>query len=79
MSFTAGQLAEEINRHVPGFSYDFSSDYRQDLADSWPNYVDDSSARTEWGWQQEYYLEEMVEDMLLNLKSNLAEGVISSW
>jgi len=75
MSFTAGQLAEEINRYIPEFSYDFSPDYRQGLADSWPNSVDDSSARSEWDWQPEYGLEETVEDMLVNLKPKLADEV----
>ena len=75
MSFTAGELAREIGRFVPEFSYSFSPDYRQELADSWPNSVDDSSARSEWGWQPEYRLEDMVEDMLINLKSKLADEV----
>jgi len=75
MSFTAGELAKEINRRVPDFTYDFSPDYRQELADSWPNSVDDSSAREEWGWRPEYGLEDMVEDMLLNLKPKLGDEV----
>ncbi|MBS3766172.1 NAD-dependent epimerase/dehydratase family protein [Candidatus Bipolaricaulota bacterium] len=73
MSFSAGELAREIDKRLEDFNYDFSPDYRQDLADSWPNSVDDSSARAEWGWQPEYGLEEMVEDMLINLKDKLAE------
>lgn len=75
MSFTAGQLAKEIGLYVPDFSYDFVPDYRQDLAESWPNSVDDSAARTEWGWKPEYGLEDMVEDMLVNLKPKLGEDV----
>lgn len=73
MSFSAGELAREIEKRVEGFSYDFAPDYRQDLADSWPNSVDDSSARAEWGWQPEYDLGDMVEDMLINLEDKLSE------
>jgi len=75
MSFTAGELAREIGRHIDEFSYDFSPDYRQELADSWPNSVDDRSARTEWGWQPEYDLEKMVRDMLVNLERKLGDDV----
>lgn len=75
MSFTAGELAREISRNVPEFSYDFSPDYRQEIADSWPNSLDDSAAREEWNWQPEYDLKDMVEDMLVNLKSKLADEV----
>ena len=75
MSFTAGELAREIKSHVPEFTYDFSPDYRQELADSWPNSVDDGAAREEWGWSPNYGLEEMVEDMLKHLSIKLEDEV----
>jgi len=75
MAFTAGELAEAIEKHIPEFTYDFKPDYRQELADSWPDSVDDSAARSEWGWQPEYDLEAMVSDMLLNLSKKLGDRV----
>lgn len=75
MNFSALELAEAIRRYVPEFSYDFSPDYRQELADSWPDSVDDSTAREEWGWQPEYDLKATVGDMLTNLADKLGGDV----
>ncbi|MFP4646948.1 MAG: NAD-dependent epimerase/dehydratase family protein [Candidatus Acetothermia bacterium] len=70
-SFSAGELARAIQEQIPDFTYDFQPDERQEIADSWPNSLDDSAAREEWGWETDYGLEEMVEDMLENLKTKL--------
>ena len=52
MSLTPEELAAEIRRHVPGFEIDYEVDpLRQAIADSWPDSMDDSAAREEWGWQ----------------------------
>ncbi len=65
MQFTPEELAAEIQRHVPGFSWKVEVDpLRQAIADSWPNSMDDSEARRQWGWQPEYSLPAMVQDML---------------
>ena len=69
MSFTAGDLAAEIRRHVPAFECEFAPDERQKIADSWPESLDDSAARKEWGWRPDYDMPTMVEDMLAALEN----------
>jgi nucleoside-diphosphate-sugar epimerase len=72
MSFTPEELAAEIRTHVPGFIIDYRVDpMRQAIADSWPNSLDDSAAREEWGWSPEFDLPAMVRDMLENLERKL--------
>jgi nucleoside-diphosphate-sugar epimerase len=71
MSFTVKDLADEIKKHIPDFEIEYKPDYRQDIADSWPDSVDDSAAREEWGWKPSYDLSAMVKDMLENLKKKL--------
>jgi nucleoside-diphosphate-sugar epimerase len=76
MSATPAMLAAEIQRHVPGFEVDFEVDpVRQAIADSWPDSLDDSAARAEWGWSPRYDLPGMTADMLdkLGAKSRPAE------
>jgi nucleoside-diphosphate-sugar epimerase len=68
MSFTPAELTEEIRRHRPAFEVDYRVDpVRQSIADSWPESVDDSAARSEWGWKAEYDLAGMTADMLAKL------------
>jgi len=74
MSFTAGELAAEIKKHIPEFVCEYEPDFRQDIADSWPNSLDDSAAREEWGWQPSYDLAAMTEDMLRVLSQRHSEG-----
>ena len=64
MSFTAGDLANAISDRVDGFTCEFKPDERQQYADSWPDDVDDSAAREDWGWKAEYDLGRMVNEML---------------
>ncbi|MBP7496468.1 MAG: NAD-dependent epimerase/dehydratase family protein [Bacteroidales bacterium] len=64
MSFTAGELAAEIKKHIPEFTIDYKPDFRQAIADSWPQSVDDKSAREEWGWKPKFGLAEMTKDMI---------------
>ncbi len=72
MSFTPARLAEEIRKHIPEFEISYDVDpVRQAIADSWPNYMDDSAARTEWGWHHEYDLPRMTEDMIEKLSGRL--------
>lgn len=68
MSFTPAEVAAEIRRHFPGFEVAYTPDFRQNIAASWPESIDDSSARNDWGWQPEYGLEKMTIDMLSHLK-----------
>jgi nucleoside-diphosphate-sugar epimerase len=74
MSFSAGRLASEIKKHLPGFDVTYSPDSRQAIADSWPKSIDDSTARTDWGWKEKYDLPAMVTDMLSRLGRRLSEG-----
>ncbi|MBL7751519.1 MAG: L-threonine 3-dehydrogenase [Chitinophagaceae bacterium] len=68
MSFSPKEIAAAIKKHIPDFSITYKPDYRQAIADSWPQSIDDSVARADWGWKQEYDLERMVGDMVENLK-----------
>lgn len=74
LSFSAGELAVEIKKHIPEFVCEYKPDFRQQIADSWPRTIDDSIARTEWGWEPQYRLAAMVEDMLEKLGRKHAEG-----
>lgn len=67
LSFTAGELTAEIRTHLPEFEAEYRPDHRQEIADSWPDSVDDAAAREDWGWEPEYGFERMVEDMVENL------------
>jgi len=72
MSIDPEMLAGSILKHIHGFSIDYKIDpVRQGIADSWPNSMDDSAAREEWGWQPKYDLEKMTEDMLTHLRKKL--------
>lgn len=68
MSFSPKEIAAEIKKHIPDFVIDYKPDYRQQIADSWPQSIDDSVARKDWGWKQEYDLGRMTTDMLNNLQ-----------
>lgn len=71
LSFSAGELAAEIQKHIPDFVCEYKPDFRQQIADSWPRAVDDSAAREEWGWEPQYDLPTMVADMLEKLRRKL--------
>ncbi|MGD0496492.1 MAG: L-threonine 3-dehydrogenase [Candidatus Bathyarchaeia archaeon] len=74
MSFSAGQLAAEIRKHVADFRCDYKPDFRQKIADSWPMSIDDSAARKDWGWRPSYNLATMTTDMVQKLSKRFAEG-----
>jgi len=67
MSFSPKEIAAEIKKHIPDFSVSYKPDYRQPIADSWPQSIDDAVARKDWGWKEEYNLQQMATDMLENL------------
>ncbi len=72
MSFAPEQLASEIKKHIPSFTLDYDVDpVRQAIADSWPNSLDDSDARAEWGWNPKYDLTAMTSEMLDKLREKL--------
>lgn len=67
LSFTPEALFATIQKRVPRLTADYHPDYRQTIADTWPNDVDDAHARADWNWQPEYDLEAMVDDIIANL------------
>lgn len=67
VSFTVEEIAREISKHIPSFEVRYEPDGRQNIADSWPQEVDDSNARRDWGWRPEYDLPAIVDDMLAHL------------
>jgi nucleoside-diphosphate-sugar epimerase len=67
MSFSPKEIAAEIKKYVPEFTISYNPDYRQQIAQSWPQSIDDTIARKDWGWKEEYDLSKMVKDMLANL------------
>jgi nucleoside-diphosphate-sugar epimerase len=71
ISFSAGEIAAEIAKHVPGFRVTYSPDSRQKIADSWPMSIEDTEARKDWGWVYEYDLQKMTSDMLSKLGPRL--------
>jgi nucleoside-diphosphate-sugar epimerase len=71
VSFTAGELAAEIKKHIPEFKIEYKPDFRQEIADSWPKSIDDSRAREEWGWSPSYDLVAMTKDMIKKLSKKL--------
>ncbi len=71
MSFSVEELAKEIKKHIPEFTCEYKPDFRQEIADSWPQSIDDSAAREEWGWKPDYDLSSMTEDMINKVKEKL--------
>jgi len=74
MSFSAGELVAEIKKHIPDFKCVYKPDFRQKIADTWPQSIDDSVSRKEWGWKPSYTLASMTKDMLEKLCERHKEG-----
>jgi len=68
MSFTPAEVTDLIQQHLPGFSISYAPDFRQKIAASWPESIDDSIAREQWGWKPAYDLERMTSEMLEKLR-----------
>jgi nucleoside-diphosphate-sugar epimerase len=76
MSFSAGELAKEIRKHISEFTCSYKPDFRQKIAESWPQSIDDTAARSEWGWKPDYDLSAMTEDMIGKLSKRQGEGIL---
>ena len=75
VSFSPKQISNEIKKHIPNFEISYNPDFRQDIADSWPSSINDFPAKQDWGWNLEYNLEKMTEDMIMNLKKKYKTNV----
>jgi len=64
LSFTPKEIHQQIAEKVSGFEIKYKPDFRQQIADSWPQSIDDSAARKDWQWKPEYNLTAMVTEML---------------
>lgn len=71
VSFSPAEIAAEIGRQSPGFRIDYAPDYRQAIAAAWPNSLDDSQARQDWGWRAAYGLSQLVSEMLAGMKQQM--------
>lgn len=67
ISFTPEQIANEIKKHITGFTISYKPDFRQAIADSWPQSINDEFAQKDWNWQMKYDLPMLVENMLKHL------------
>jgi len=73
ISFSPKEIALAIKQHLPEFKISYKPDYRQAIAESWPQSIDDTQARNDWGWKPEYDLEKLTTDMWKNLHSALPQ------
>lgn len=71
MSFTPSKIANEIKKHFPDFTITYKPDFRQKIADSWPASIDDSAARTDWNWQNDFDMQTMTLEMITMLQKNV--------
>jgi threonine 3-dehydrogenase len=68
MSFSPAEIYESVKSHFPDFKIRYQPDFRQRIAESWPEVIDDSAAKQDWGWNPKFDLSGMTADMVLNLK-----------
>lgn len=74
VSFTPAEISAEIQKHHPDFKIHYAPDFRQAIADSWPQSIDDQQARQDWNWQPQYDLARMTVDMLSHLQEQYLVG-----
>ncbi|MEG2666867.1 MAG: L-threonine 3-dehydrogenase, partial [Bacteroidales bacterium] len=75
-SVTPKQVYESIKKYLPNFTIEYKPDFRQAIADSWPNSIDDSCARAEWGWKPAFDLDAMTQDMLKVIGEKHQKGLL---
>ena len=71
VSFTPQEIAESIKKIIPSFTVKYSPDFRQDIADSWPNSIDDTNAQEDWNWKHAYDLDAITSVMLKNVDGSV--------
>lgn len=71
ISFNPKELALEIKKHIPAFTITYKPDFRQQIAESWPESIDDTEAKNDWGWKKEYDICKMTDIMLKEVKKKL--------
>lgn len=71
MSFSPEEVIKEVQKHYPNLKYSYEPDFRQQIADSWPESLKDEAARRDWGWNPKYGLEKTTKEMLSNLEKSL--------
>jgi len=71
MSFTPAEIAAEIRKHIPDFTISYNPDFRQEIAASWSESIDDTKARQDWNWRPSFDLSRMTSDMLIHLKETM--------
>ena len=69
VSFTPQELEKQIKIYFPNFNVKFKPDYRQKIADSWPDSIDDQEAKVDWGWKAKFNLEKLTSEMFKNLSN----------
>ena len=74
ISFAPEEILASIQKTIPEFNMSYAPDHRQQIAESWPQSIDDSKAHEDWGWKPEFDLDRMSEDIITNLKKNLVEA-----
>jgi len=67
MTFCPEEIFQSIKKHLPDFHIEYKPDFRQAIADSWPDGIDDSRAREDWGWHHDYNMDAMTKDIIENL------------
>jgi threonine 3-dehydrogenase len=76
MSFNPSQLTKAIKAIYPNFKVEYSPDFRQNIADSWPMSIDDIDASNDWNWKPKFNIESMTLDMIENLKLKLSHEAL---
>ena len=71
VSFTPEEIFREIQNEIPDFDIEYTPDFRQGIANSWPDSIDDQKAREDWGWQPEFDLKGMTQDILSHIRENI--------
>jgi len=78
LSFNPSEIANAISKKIPSFKIKYSPDFRQDIAATWPNSLDDTQAQKDWSWKANYNLDQLVEVMLEGIREIKKENRLSA-